>query len=559
MELSNLTLEQKIGQMFICGFPGTAADEGIKALIAEHHLGGVIYFRRNIDSVEQLSRLSRELQQLPRSTPEIPLFISMDQEGGMVARLDHDGVSRIQGNMALGAANDLALTEEAATLAAKELTALGINLNFAPCVDVNNNPANPVIGVRSFGEDPLRVAEHGAAAIRGYQNQGVSATAKHFPGHGDTAVDSHHGLASVPHSKERLYRVELPPFRKAIENGVDMIMTAHVIFPAFEPDGIPATLSRRVLTGLLRNELGFEGIIITDCLEMHAISKSCGIAEGAVRAIEAGADIVLVSHTLEEQVRAIQTVLAAVQSGRLSEEQIDESVRRILSLKQKRIGIGAGVGVGAATGAAAAGVAQESPPPGDCSNPLTPKEESEPLLRQIAERSVTLVSDASRNLPLDGGEPVLVIWPELRRRTEVDEPAVHRYTLADAIAPYAEQVTLVTVGTFPDSGEIRDAIEQSRNFKQIIVLTYTAEGEVSTGQISLIQGLNEIHGSSIIVVSTRNPYDINSFPEIGTYLCLYENRQYSLDALAKVLFGQLRPQGKLPVGLNPRFPIGHGL
>ncbi|WHX47494.1 beta-N-acetylhexosaminidase [Paenibacillus woosongensis] len=542
LELSNLTLEQKIGQMFICGFPGTAADEGIKGLIAEHHLGGIIYFRRNIESVEQLSRLSRELQQLPRSTPEIPLFISMDQEGGMVARLDHDGVSRIQGSMALGAANDPALTEKAATLAAKELTALGINLNFAPCVDVNNNPANPVIGVRSFGEDPLQVAEHGAAAIRGYQNQGVSATAKHFPGHGDTAVDSHHGLASVPHSKERLYRVELPPFRKAIESGVDMIMTAHVIFPAFEPDGIPATLSRRVLTGLLRTELGFEGVIITDCLEMHAISKSCGIAEGAVRAIEAGADIVLVSHTLEEQVRAIQTVLAAVQSGRLSEEQIDESVRRILSLKQKRIG-----------------VVQESSPPEPCSRPLTPKEESEPLLRQIAERSVTLVSDASRNLPLDGAEPVLVIWPELRRRTEVDEPAVHRYTLADAIAPYAEQVTLVTVGTFPDSGEIRGAIEQSRNFRQIIVLTYTAEGEVSEGQISLIQGLNEIHGSSIIVVSTRNPYDINFFPEIGTYLCLYENRQYALDALAKVLFGQLRPQGKLPVGLNPQFPIGHGL
>lgn len=421
----------------------------------------------------------------------------------MVARLDHDGVSRIQGSMALGAANDPALTEKAATLAAKELTALGINLNFAPCVDVNNNPANPVIGVRSFGEDPLQVAEHGAAAIRGYQNQGVSATAKHFPGHGDTAVDSHHGLASVPHSKERLYRVELPPFRKAIESGVDMIMTAHVIFPAFEPDGIPATLSRRVLTGLLRTELGFEGVIITDCLEMHAISKSCGIAEGAVRAIEAGADIVLVSHTLEEQVRAIQTVLAAVQSGRLSEEQIDESVRRILSLKQKRIG-----------------VVQESSPPEPCSRPLTPKEESEPLLRQIAERSVTLVSDASRNLPLDGAEPVLVIWPELRRRTEVDEPAVHRYTLADAIAPYAEQVTLVTVGTFPDSGEIRGAIEQSRNFRQIIVLTYTAEGEVSEGQISLIQGLNEIHGSSIIVVSTRNPYDINFFLKLEP-ICAY--------------------------------------
>ncbi|MFD3258688.1 beta-N-acetylhexosaminidase [Paenibacillus lentus] len=540
--MSKLTLEQKIGQMFICGFPSLVPSEGIKALIAEHHLGGVIYFRRNIDSVGQLAKLSADLQKLPRSTPEIPLFISMDQEGGMVARLDHDGVSRIQGNMALGAANDLSLTEEAAVLAAKELTALGINLNFAPCVDVNNNPANPVIGVRSFGEDPLRVAEHGVSAIRGYQSQGVSATAKHFPGHGDTTVDSHHGLASVPHSRERLYSVELPPFRKAIEAGVDMIMTAHVIFPAFEPDAIPATLSRRVLTDLLRNELGFEGVIITDCLEMHAISKSCGIAEGAVRAIEAGADIVLVSHTLEEQVRAIQAVCAAVRSGRLTEEQIDESVARILALKQKRLG-----------------QAQADLPVQPVAIPLTPAEVSEPLLRRIAESSVTLVNDRSGNLPLAPEEPVLVVWPELRHRTEVDEPAVHRYTLADALCPYTEQATLAVVGTSPEQSEIQDVIEQSRKFKQIIVITYTAEGEISEGQISLIKGLNEIHGSSIIVVSTRNPYDINSFPEIGTYLCLYENRQYSLDALAKVLFGQLRPQGKLPVGLNPEFPMGHGL
>lgn len=528
--------------MFICGFSGIVADEGIKALITDHHLGGVIYFRRNIDSVGQLAKLSQELQRLPRSRPEIPLFISMDQEGGMVARLDHDGVSRIQGNMALGAANDLSLTEQAAGLAAKELASLGINLNFAPCVDVNNNPANPVIGVRSFGEDSFRVAEHGVAAIRGYQSQGVSATAKHFPGHGDTAVDSHHGLASVPHSRERLYSVELPPFRKAIEAGVDMIMTAHVIFPAFEPEAIPATLSRRVLTDLLRNELGFEGVIITDCLEMHAISKSCGIAEGAVRAIEAGADIVLVSHTLEEQVRTIEAVRAAVQSGRLTEEQIDKSVTRILALKQKRVHKSEG-----------------NFPAQSLSVPLTPKEESELLLSRIAENSVTLVSDRSGNLPLAKGEPVLVVWPELRHRTEVDEPAVHRYTLADALGQYAEQVTLAVVGTSPDNSEIQDVIEQSRKFKQIIVITYTAEGEISKGQISLIKGLNEIHGSSIIVVSTRNPYDINSFPEIGTYLCLYENRQYSLDALAKVLVGRLRPQGKLPVGLNPQFPIGHGL
>lgn len=543
MNESAWSLEEKIGQLFICGFHSLEADEQILTLVKDYHVGGTVYFRRNIESVPQLAALSSALQRLPRNHADVPLFIAIDQEGGMVARLDHEGMSRIPGNMSLGAADDLSLTEATARLAAKEMLALGINFNFAPCIDVNNNPANPVIGVRSFGENPLKVAEHGVAAITGYQQQGVIATAKHFPGHGDTAVDSHRGLASVPHDKERLNAVELLPFRHAITAGVDAIMTAHVIFPAFEPDGIPATLSRKVLTDLLRTELGYQGVIVTDCLEMHAISKESGIAEGAVQSIEAGADLVLVSHTLRDQIAAIKAVKTAVKEGRITEERINQSVERVLRLKEQRLG----------TPTFDSGKEVLADP---VQMPLTPEGELVPLLTQIAEKSVTLVKKGL-NFPLDAAKPVLVVWPELRHRTEVDEPAVHRYTLADALEKCGVQVEQAVIGTYPEDEELEQVLKASLAFDQIAVVTYTAEGALPEGQKQLVQELCRIHDDRVVAVSTRNPYDINEFPEAETYLCLYENRSYALDALAKMITGRLKPTGVLPVGLNSSYPAGY--
>lgn len=538
IQLSSLTLEQKIGQLFICGFHSLTPDEQIKTLIEQYHVGGVIYFRRNVTSASQLAELSHHLQMLTQPISEIPLFIAIDQEGGMVSRIDHEGVSRIPGNMSLGAAGDLKLTEEAAALGAAELIKLGINLNFAPVIDVNNNPANPVIGVRSFGEDPHLVAAHGAAAIKGYQDQGVSATAKHFPGHGDTAVDSHLGLAVVPHSRERLEQIELVPFRKAIDEEVDLIMTAHVIFPAIEPEERPATLSYQVLTKLLREELGYQGLIITDCLEMHAISKSIGIPEGAVQSLEAGADLILVSHTLEDQIDAIKAVRSAVESGRLTEDRIDASAARILALKAKRIG-------------------KVSDPAPEITVPLTPVEQSEQLLRQIAEQSITLVTDEGGNLPLRTNLRTLIVWAEVRHFTEVDEPAVNRYTLGEALAPYFH-VDEIRIGSHPDTSEISHVAEQSANYDQIVMVTYTSEGTLPGGQKQLIDKLYERTEGKLIVVSVRNPYDINEVPEVTTYLCAYENRPPAVDALARVLVGQIRPTGQLPVSLNSKFPAASG-
>src|SRR5690606_667232 len=256
-------------------------------------VGGVILFARNIRDPVQVANLTRSLQQLAQSSgARIPLFIATDQEGGIVARL-RSPAAVMPGAMALGAASSPELAYEAGRSTARQLLAVGINMNFAPVVDVNNNPANPVIGVRSFGEDPELVAELGAAFIRGQQEEGVISTAKHFPGHGDTDTDSHIALPRADHPRVRLDQVELVPFRAAIAAGVDAIMTAHVTFPSIDPTpGLPATLSHRVLTGLLREELGHEGLIVTDAMEMQAITANFGIAEAAVRAVEAVGDMV---------------------------------------------------------------------------------------------------------------------------------------------------------------------------------------------------------------------------------------------------------------------------
>ncbi|MFC7681891.1 beta-N-acetylhexosaminidase [Paenibacillus sp. GCM10028914] len=527
-KVSDLTLEQKIGQMFICGFDALTPNDHAKKLILDYHVGGIVYFRRNVKKLSQLSDLSSSLQELATSSGQPPLIVSIDQEGGMVARIDHEGISRIPGNMALGAANSQEYTYQVGRIGAQELRALGVNMNFAPCIDVNNNPLNPVIGVRSFGEDPKAVAEHGVAAIRGYQEEGVSATAKHFPGHGDTSVDSHLGLASVPHDRSRLDQVELYPFKEAIKAKVEAIMTAHVSFPAIEPDGIPATLSHAVLTGLLREEMGFSGLIITDCLEMHAISKGIGIPEGAVRAIEAGADCVLVSHRLSEQESAIQAVLNAVQSGRISEERIDASVERILSLKMRNADTCANL--------PAVDIEEIS-------------KEAKGLLSEIAGKGITLVQD-EKQLPLDRKESTLVYWPELLKATQVDEAWSRSYTLGDALGVRGGLIEEIRIGTELSDEEVEAAVKEASRYKQVVVATYTSESRLPSGQRKLVEKLRQLESVKLIIASTRNPYDLNDLPQISTYLCCYENTPFYMDALAGVLYGEVVPEGRLPVSLN---------
>jgi beta-N-acetylhexosaminidase len=532
MDIERLSLPEKIGQMFMCGFDDIEPNADIIDLIKNHHLGGIIYFRRNVKNAKQIKQLSDTLQEESRKHSTIPLVISIDQEGGMVARIDRE-VTLIPGNMALGATRDVGGVYETAKISGKELRLLGINMNFAPSIDVNNNPLNPVIGVRSFGEDPKLVSEMGRVTVRGFQDSNVAATVKHFPGHGDTDTDSHLDLPSIKHDIQRLNDIELEPFRGAIEEGVDAIMTAHVLFPAFDDSSTPATLSQKVLIGLLREQLGYQGVVVTDCLEMNAISKGVGIPNGAVLAVEAGADLILVSHTYEQQVEAIKSVIQAVESGRISEQRINESVERLLHLKEKRNMIQLNLGNG------------------DVEN-MIGQEKDWRVAQELSEKSITLVK-GQQHLPL-ADKKTLVIWTEVRTGTEVDEVIEQKETLGYALAFDMADVNEVRIGVFPTDKEAVEVVEASQGYEQIIFVSYNAT--FSAGQTRIVKELAKREGANLIVAATRNPYDLLEFPEVTTYFACYENRPLAMKSLAKVLLGKIPAQGQLPVSISSDYPFG---
>ncbi|MBD0381784.1 beta-N-acetylhexosaminidase [Paenibacillus sedimenti] len=535
MSLSNhpLTLRQKVGQMFVCGFGSVRPNAEITKLIEDYGLGGVIYFRRNVKDAHQLAKLSAELQHLSRSNGGLPLFIAVDQEGGMVSRIEK-GATLLPGNMALGATFAPSGAYASAKVMGKELRQMGINMNFAPCLDINNNRLNPVIGVRSYGETAELVSDMGTQAVKGLQDMGVIATVKHFPGHGDTSEDSHHDLPIVPHSMERLMGLELAPFVSAIEGGVDAIMTAHIVFAALEEDGLPSTLSYRILTELLRQKLGFEGLIVTDCLEMKAISEGLGVAEGSIRAIEAGSDLILVSHLLDRQITAIEAVIQAVESGRIPESRIDESVMRIMQYKFKR-----DIQFDKLT----------TIPQASISTP-----EHRELAKELSRKSITLVKDEVGKA-LDLIEPTLVIWTEVQEGTEIDEVVEREGTLGYVLSEITGQaVEEVYIGLYPSAAEIDAVLRASEGKKQVVMVTYNAA--FSKGQTEIAKAVAGEKDLRFIVAAGRNPYDLLEFPEVKTYYACYENRPLAINSLARVLLGKEKAVGRLPVTLSEQYPIG---
>ncbi len=331
--LRHLSLREKAAQVIMIDLPGTDLSDRDRRHLEDHAWNGVILFAKNVVDRLQVTGLIQAILEAAARPP----LLAVDQEGGLVDRLRFDEMSLSPGAMALGALGDPHQTYRAHYLMGRELCDLGIHVDFAPCLAVNVNPCNPIIGVRSFGEDPQKVAEHGRAAVRGLRDGGVAPTAKHFPGHGDTCLDSHLALPTLAHDRERLDRVELLPFRAAVEEGVEAIMTAHVTFPALDPtEGLPATLSKPVLTGLLREEMGFEGVIVTDSLAMRALADRWGFAEATVLSIEAGADLVLALGPFENQLQALEGLVSAVDQGRLAEARLDESLHRLARLRAGR-------------------------------------------------------------------------------------------------------------------------------------------------------------------------------------------------------------------------------
>ncbi|RBQ17049.1 beta-hexosaminidase [Spongiactinospora rosea] len=341
--LADMSLSDKVGQLFMPVLYGASADAssgenqsryGVATpakAIKKYRPGGVIVFpwAGNVKSVGQIVGLTNGMQQ---ASPEIPLLVAADQENGTVSRLA-PLVTKLPAAAVIGKTGDPRLARQAAEVTGTELRALGINLDFAPVADVNINPRNPVIGPRSYGNDPQKVSRMVAAAVRGFHDAGVASTAKHFPGHGDTNVDSHSGLPVIAHTRSQWAKLDAPPFAAAIKAGVDAVMSAHVVMPKLDSSGDPSTLSPKILTGLLRERLGFDGVVSTDALDMAGVRKKYGDGEVAVRAVLAGADLLLMPPDLPE---AHAAVIKAVKSGRISQERLDQSVRRLLTLKAAR-------------------------------------------------------------------------------------------------------------------------------------------------------------------------------------------------------------------------------
>ncbi|MBE3582646.1 MAG: beta-N-acetylhexosaminidase [Limnochordaceae bacterium] len=541
--IRQMSVEEKVGQLFLVGFPGQLMGYEAQTLVEEYHVGGVILFGRNIDSPVQVAVLTNQLQKAATTNGAgIPLLIATDQEGGIVQRLA--GATNFPGNMALGAVGSEELARQQGEITARELRAVGINVDFAPVVDVNNNPDNPVIGLRSLGSDPQQVARLGTALVQGLQAGGVLATAKHFPGHGDTSMDSHISLPTVPYDRAHLDRVELVPFAAAIKAGVGGIMTAHITFPAVDPTpGLPATLSPKVLQGLLRQELGFKGLIFTDALEMGAIVQTWGIGEAAVKAIQAGADQVLIAwpRDWQDEITAIQRVVAAVRAGEITTSRLDESVRRILQAKEQ-------LGLFRSSQVDPQAVAKQV---------ATPTSQAVGL--QIARRSITVVRNQAHVLPLKPGYTgkIVVIAPQDAALTQVEELGSSSSTLGKALRSGAKNVVEYL---YPVSGrssiDVAAATRLARSADLVVVGTYRATQ--SSAQVDLVRSLLELDKPTV-VVALREPYDILRFPEVKTYVATYGYTPVSLQALGDVLFGRVKPAGKLPVEIPGIAPLGTGL
>lgn len=520
-------MERQVGQLFVAGFAGTTPTPEILDLIQQRHIGGVILFTRNLRDTRQTFELTRALQDAARAAGHrYPLLIMIDQENGLVRRLGK-GSTRFPGNMALGAVGSEELVYEIARATGAELRAQGVNMNLAPVVDVNNNPLNPVIGIRSFGEDPANVARLGAAAVRGYREAGVLATLKHFPGHGDTATDSHLSLPEVPFDLDRLERVELVPFRRGIEAGAEAVLTAHIHLPALMPDEAgPASLSRSIITGLLRERLGFDGAVITDCLEMDAVAATVGVARGAVMAIQAGSDLVLVSHRADRQYAALDAARKALAGGELDAQQVQQAIERVMRLKQRYL-----------------------------SWETLPKEEELIIVgsaahRELGERTfslaTTLVRDDAGTLPLklNADARILIVARPLSDITKASDVAYGHEQLVQTIRRHHEHVESRMLTADSSAQDEQYVMEAARSADVVLVVTLNAHRDPD--QARMLRQV-AVAARRIVGLAVYDPYDAETLPEIPTFLATYDYGQQALEAAARALFGESPLAGRLPV------------
>lgn len=583
--VSNMTLEEKLGQMIMPDFrmwqedgtkePSdlTEINSEVAEVIDKYDLGGVILFAENVKEISQTTTLIHDLQEVAINDKDgnLPLLITLDQEGGIVTRLGEG--TNLPGNMALGATRSEKYSYDAGYLIGRELNALGANVNFAPVLDTNNNPENPVIGVRSISSNPELVGKLGKNIAKGIQDQGVAATAKHFPGHGDTSTDSHYGLPMVNKSIEELRETELKPFKIAIENGIDMIMTAHIQFPQIEKDTfiskkdgsqivIPATLSDDIITGILREEMGYDGVVITDAMNMKAISDHFGELESTKMAINAGIDIILMPTILRnnEDVKKldyiVNGILDSIKSGEIKEEEITDSVERIVKLKIDR-GI---IDLKNNNVSLEEKIKKAKETVGSIEN--------RNIERRIAEEAITITKNEDNILPLNPkeGEKVLLIAP--------NESQIHSMKFGINRLIHENSLNKIQLDTYEynNIGVIDDVLREKIESSDYIIVASLASNanHLKPGTWnrdlprSVIDYGNKLNKDTVLI-SLRNPYDLAAYdnakaqvvsygfkgmdPTEGDTLFPTKSSGPNIPASMGVIFGVVEPKGKLPVDI----------
>ncbi|MFZ2635901.1 MAG: glycoside hydrolase family 3 protein [Rectinemataceae bacterium] len=539
-----LSLRDKIGQMLVVGFPGEESGvDQLRKVLDVAKAGSIVLFSRNIGSAPDLHALISRVDDIVLAATGIRPLISVDQEGGTVARVKR-GVTPIPGAMAQAAAFESGAVsiEDIRSLGrvcGSELRALGFSWNLAPVADVNSNPGNPVIGVRSYGADPNTVATLACAFAEGLAEAGILAAAKHFPGHGDTEVDSHLGLPAIAHDCSRIDEVELLPFRRLIEGGIPAVMTAHVQFPAIEPDGLPATLSPRVILGLLRGKLGFKGLVCTDCLEMKAIADN--FPDAAVLAVKAGADLLIVSHTADAQIAAAESLYGAVVSGEIDESRIDESLERILAAKARLPSL----------------LSWSE------ASKLLARPESFELAARVSAASLTVVCEGTGLPPAPGS---LYVDIAAQADTGVEDGEAFA-SVSQALRARGVPITAVRTGVDPSETQIAAAVEQAetafaRDSGSGIVIGYY-DAKRHPGQGEMVRRLARAaasHGRACGLVSMKSPYDAQAMAALviasgapaPAVLCAYEYGTLAAASVADFISGKIRACGRLPTEAHPR-------
>ena len=518
-DIKDMSLQEKLGQLLFIGFKTPELTEEIKSMIREYKFGNFILFSRNCINGTQIQKLTHDIHMEVINSTGIMPFIAIDQEGGNYIRI-MENTTFYPGAMTLSSTN-IDNSMNVGHMIGNDLIALGINMNFAPSLDINNNPKNPIIGTRSFSDKPEIVSKYGIELIKGMQDEGIIATAKHFPGHGDVEIDSHLGLPILPFDKERLNNMELKPFKEAINNGLKNIMIAHIIFKEVDKEN-PATLSKNILKDILRDELNYKGLITSDCMEMNAISKGITTPIGAVKGIKAGNDLILVCHTKEKQIESIERLKKAVKDNIISIEEIDERVSRILKYKNELYPI-----------------MKEKFFNNKNNLDIFKNNNQVKILQNIVDSSLTFVN--GKKLQIKG--KTLLYFCKLY----TINPAENHLKMENIYDLLKREIPSIDLLEYTPKTYSKNLVDKSKNYDTIIFLSFNAFSNPQ--EIKMIKEIYSIN-SNLFVISMRNPYDYLVMNKNINFYTLYESTPNSLRTLVKFLKGKIEANGKLPISLN---------